>query len=131
LSRLEKNLASVTIGLQNEIELFQEFAMMVEMGFFVLTGERYQMVIPKKVSLEAVKSAALRLAKTDVDEEWFVRPECLITTVPLSRAKEWQERLRRMDENHRLVDRLLLLDDGTESVLAPNALPAANGGSHA
>ena len=65
LSRFEKNLASVTVGLNSEdIEEFNEFAMMVEMGFFILTGERYQMVIPTKLNMGKVKSAVLKFART-------------------------------------------------------------------
>jgi hypothetical protein len=44
--------------------------MMVEMGFFVLTGERYQMVIPPRLNMDRVKMAALKLAETE-DEEYF------------------------------------------------------------
>jgi hypothetical protein len=44
LSRLETNLASFLVELDEEEG--EEFVMMVEMGFFALTGQRYQMVIP-------------------------------------------------------------------------------------
>src|SRR6476659_1665511 len=50
LSRLEQNLASLVVDLDGEGEP-EEFAMMVGMGFFVLTGERYQMVIPTRLTL--------------------------------------------------------------------------------
>ena len=42
----------------------KEFAIMAEMGFFVLTGQRYQMVIPRRLTMGKVKKAALRLAET-------------------------------------------------------------------
>ena len=43
-SRLETNFASIIVSLNEEDEtLVEEFAMMAAMGFFVLTGERYQM----------------------------------------------------------------------------------------
>ena len=40
-----------------------EFIMMVEMGFFVRTGQRYQMVIPAGVTMGKVKRSALKFAK--------------------------------------------------------------------
>ena len=108
LSRLEQNLASLVVDLNGEEEP-EEFAMMIGMGFFVLTGQRYQMVVPTRLTLVKVMKAALRLAKTE-DEEYFLHPENIITTMPYSEAKAWQNRLRGMDEVHRQADRLLLLD---------------------
>ena len=110
LSRLEENLASIAIGMNDADGMeFDEFAMMVEMGFFVLTGERYQMVIPTKLDIETVKRAVLAYARTE-DEEGMLRPEYLVTTMPYTRAKEWQARLRHMDEDRRRADRALLLE---------------------
>jgi hypothetical protein len=108
LSRLERNLASFVVELNGEEEP-EEFAMMIGMGFFVLTGQRYQMVIPTRLTLRKVMKAALRLAKTE-DEEYFLHPESIITTMPCAQAKAWQSRLRQMDEVHRVADRLLLLE---------------------
>ena len=104
LSRLEQNLVSLVIDLNGEEEP-EEFAMMIGMGFFVLTGQRYQMVVPMPLTLVKVMKAALRLAKTE-DEEYFLHPEDIVTTMPYAEAKAWQGRLRGMDEAHRL----LLLD---------------------
>ena len=42
------------------------------------------------------------------DEECYLHPDYLVTMMPYTRAKEWQARLRHMDENHRCVDRALL-----------------------
>jgi hypothetical protein len=78
------------------------------MGFFVLTGQRYQMVIPTRLTLRKVMKA-MRLAKTE-DEESYLHPEYIITTMPYAEAKAWQSRLRGMDETHRVADRLLLLE---------------------
>ena len=116
LSRLEQNLASLVVSLNGEEET-EEFAMMIGMGFFVLTGQRYQMVIPPRLNLGQVMKAALRLAKTE-DEEYFLHPEDIITTMPYTEAKEWQSRLRGMDEARRLADRSLLLDTYPDSLLA-------------
>jgi hypothetical protein len=112
LSRLEQNLASIVVSLNNETEI-AEFAMMVGMGFFVLTGQRYQMVIPTRLTLRKVMKAALRLAKTEAEDQDgldFLHPESIIATMPCAEAKAWQSRLRQMDEVHRVADRLLLLD---------------------
>ena len=62
LSRLEQNLASLVVDLNGEVEP-EEFAMMVGMGFFVLTGRRYQMVIPTRLTLGKVMNAALEIGK--------------------------------------------------------------------
>jgi hypothetical protein len=108
LSRLEQNLASLVVDLDGEGEP-EEFAMMVGMGFFVLTGERYQMVIPTRLTLRRVMDAALALAKTE-DPEYILHPEHFIVTMPYTEANAWQTRLRQMDEVHRQADRLVLLD---------------------
>jgi hypothetical protein len=46
---------------------------MVEMGFFTLTGDRYQMTLPTKLDMDRVKQAHLKLAGTE-DENW-IHPE--------------------------------------------------------
>jgi hypothetical protein len=99
LSRLEKDLATLVVGLNCEA-IPEEFAMMIGMGFFVLTGDRYQMVIPTQLTLGKVMKAALRLAKTE-DDEYNLHPEYIITMMPYAEAKAWQSRLRGMDETHR------------------------------
>ena len=108
LSRLKKNFVSFVVNLDGEEES-EEFAMLVGMGFFVLTGQRYQMVIPKRLTLGTVMKAALALAKTR-DKEHILHPEHIVTTMPYAEAKAWQTRLRKMDEVHRQADRLVLLD---------------------
>jgi hypothetical protein len=86
------------------------FAMMVEMGFFVLTGDRYQMVIPERLTINKVKSALIRVARTE-DAEFVLHIEHLIKTMPYVEAKAWQRRLGALHEDHRVADRLVLLDD--------------------
>jgi hypothetical protein len=85
------------------------FAMMAEMGFFALTGQRYRMVIPKRLNMTKVKRALLRYAQTE-DSEYILHPEDLVTTMPFVEAKAWQKRLRAMRKNHGNVDRLMLAD---------------------
>jgi hypothetical protein len=109
LFQVQKNLVSFTIPLNSEEwGEVEQFTMMAEMGFFVVTGQRYQMAIPKGLSMEKVKMAALKFAQTE-DEECVLHPEYLIATMPHAEAKAWQERLRVMDEAHRCADRFLLL----------------------
>jgi len=82
--------------------------MMVEMGFFILTGERYQMVIPTKLNIGKVKRAVLKFARTE-DEDGLLRPENLVATMPYAKAKAWQRRLRTMGESRRLAGRYAAL----------------------
>ena len=109
LSRIEKNLASFIVRLNSEeVTLVEEFAMMVGMGFFILTGQRYQMVIPTRLNMAKVKRSVLKFAQTE-DQDSYLHPEYLVATMPHAEGKAWQERLRVMDEAHRCADRLLLL----------------------
>jgi hypothetical protein len=107
--QLQENLVSFMIRI-NGAEEIEEFAMMVGMGFFVLTGQRYQMVIPARLNMAKVKSAVLKFVQTE-DEEYCLHPEYLVATMPYAEAKAWQKRLRDMDEAHRCADMLLLLGD--------------------
>jgi hypothetical protein len=110
LSQLKKNLASFTVRLRGEYTLLvEDFVMMIEMGFFVLTDQRYQMTIPTGLSMEKVKMAALKLAKAENKD--FLHPECLVATMPYAKAKAWQGRLHNMDSAHRCADMLLLLEN--------------------
>ena len=84
-----------------------DFCLMVQMGFFILTGDRYQMVLPQNLDMERVKQAHLKLAATD-DEDW-IHPERLIVAMPNARATQFQCLLREMNQDQRLADRRLLL----------------------
>ena len=106
LSWLEKNLAYLVVELY-EAE-GEDFVMMVEMGFFVRTGERYQMVIPTRLNMKKVKAAMLKLAQTE-DEQYYLHPEYLVATMSYAQTKEWQARLHQMSQDHRCADRDLLL----------------------
>jgi hypothetical protein len=112
LSRLETNLMSFMVSMvtlnDGDEALVEEFVMMLEMGFFALTGERYQMIIPTQLNIERVKMAALKLALTE-DEEYYLHPEHLVASMSYIQARNWQSRLRSMDEDHRCADRDLLL----------------------
>src|ERR1700757_760495 len=52
------------------------FAVMAALGFFRLTGSRYQMTIPEDFSGDSIEDALLRLAATE-DEENLLHPEHL------------------------------------------------------
>lgn len=120
LAKWRATFASVTITLgRDNIEL-GEFAMMVEMGFFVLTGERYQMVVPANLRMEDVKRAARKLVETDRDESWRTHPEDLVRTMTWAHAKAWQRRLRALGEDDRCAAREQLLA-GADRVPAADA----------
>jgi hypothetical protein len=77
------------------------FSLMAEMGFFALTGDRYQMILPQNLSMEQVKQAHLELAGT---EHW---PDPV--AIPHGRAIQLQRLLGEMNQDQRLADRRLLL----------------------
>jgi hypothetical protein len=62
------------------------FTVMAELGFFRLTGNRYQMTIPREVTGSRIESVLLRLADTE-DEESFLHPEHLVTCLNLVQVK--------------------------------------------
>ncbi len=108
ITYLRRSLASLRVYLGDwEAE---EFIIMLELGFFVRTGERYQMVIPAGLTLEKVKKAALKLARTE-DDESILHPEYLVATMPYTEAAAAQRDLRYMDEDRRCTERHLLLGD--------------------
>ena len=84
-----------------------DFVLMVEMGFFTLTGDRYQTTLPRNLDMDSVKQAHLKLAGTE-DEDW-IHPERLCVDVPYSHAATYQRLLRTMNQDQRLADRQALL----------------------
>src|SRR5262245_29881430 len=56
------------IVVESETENFQDFVLMVEKGFFVLTGDRYQITLLLRLDIRKVKASHLKLAAT-VDED--------------------------------------------------------------
>ncbi len=91
LARLFK--AHGTVLLRLDSEGGDEFTMMVGMGFFVPTGDRYQMVIPPELTIEKVRSAARAYAETE-DDRYALHPERLVKTMSSGRAEQWQRWLR-------------------------------------
>jgi hypothetical protein len=96
-----------TFVLDRRSEDLVEFVLMVEMGFFKLTGDRYKMTLPRKLDVDRVKHAHLKLAATE-DEDW-VHPERLVVDMPHSKAKKYQSLLLEMNQGQRLADRRALL----------------------
>jgi len=85
---LELREQRVTFLLRLDSEDADMFAMMTEMGFFAMTSQRYQMVIPKRLNMTKVKRALLRYAQTE-DSEYILHPEHLVTAMPFLEAKAW------------------------------------------
>jgi hypothetical protein len=56
------------------------FAVMADLGFFRLNGNRYQMTIPNEITGSKVEAALLRLAATE-DHEYFLYPEHLLQSL--------------------------------------------------
>jgi hypothetical protein len=80
----------------------QDFVMMVGMGFFVRKHQSYHMAIPSCLTAEKVRTAVLEYAKTQ-DDEYFLHPEYLVTTISFAEATARQDRWRTVDEFHRNV----------------------------
>ena len=74
-----------------------DFTMMAEMGFFAHRNPSYQMTLPRLLTLEKVKAAIFKYAKTE-DDEFMLHPEYLVTAIPLSEATTLQHRLRAIND---------------------------------
>jgi hypothetical protein len=98
-----------TLSVRVDTDLGDSVALLAQMGFFALTGERHQMVLPACLNAEIVRGAALALAGTE-DDEYEIHPEHLLRVMPRSAAQAWQSRLQEMFEGQRLADRNLLLE---------------------
>ena len=106
LSQFEKELCSIVIATgADEVD---EFAMLIDLGFFVRTEQRYQMVIPSQLNIAKVKRAALRLA--NIGEKRYVNPSCFLATMPQLLANKWQHCFRKMGESRRCARRQALLE---------------------
>jgi hypothetical protein len=97
-----------TLIVRVDSDLGDSVALLARMGFFALTGARYQMILPTRLDAKIVKDAALALAATE-DDEFAIHPEHLLKIMPLSSAQRWHDRLQQMYEGQRLADRNALL----------------------
>jgi hypothetical protein len=84
------------------------FVIMTAAGFFELTGDRYQMTVPKKLEMKKIKRALLQLAATE-DKDYELHPERFVRTIAYSELTEWRKRLDRLSWQQRLTDRAILL----------------------
>ncbi len=103
-----RNLTCFSLALWDEWG--EMFSIMAVLGFFRLTGHRYQMTIPKDISGTKIEAALLRLAGTE-DEEYFLHPEHLVTHLDKPDAQKWQLRLERLPWMQRVADRAFLLGE--------------------
>jgi hypothetical protein len=74
----------------------EDFTMMAEMGFFAQRNQVYQMTLPSLLTLEKVKAAILKFARTK-DDEFVLHPEHLVTAMPLSEAITLLNRLQALN----------------------------------
>jgi hypothetical protein len=83
LMRFKEHRSTFTILFNTDRDLDDgaDFVMMLGMGFFELTGQRYQMIIPSPLTLETVKAAMIKFANTE-DDCCTLHPEDLAVTMP-------------------------------------------------
>jgi hypothetical protein len=105
---LMRNLTSFTLSIGDEWS--ELFAIMAGVGFFRLTGERYQMTIPEEISGSTIEAVLLELAATE-DSEYYLHPERLVYCVSKDHAQSWCSRLERLSWMQRVADRNILLDE--------------------
>ena len=126
LSKLQKDNSSFMVRLNTaqfeELHEVEELVVMIEMGFFVRTGQHYKMAIPVDLNIKTVKMAALKFALT-ADEE-SLHPESLVATIPYVEAKAWQCRQRELCKLHNRADWLMLLNNNPKSIDIPNHFAA-------
>lgn len=103
---LMKNLSCFSLDARDEWG--ELFALMAKIGFYRLTGSRYQMTIPQKFSGAEIEHALLELAATE-DQEYYLHPEYLVKCLSKREAEIWEARLARQPWMHRVADRNLLL----------------------
>jgi hypothetical protein len=104
---LMKNLAAFSLEIWGEWG--EVFTVMADLGFFRLTGDRYQMTIPQAISGSRIEAALLRLAATE-DQEYLLHPERLVSCLSKLHAENWQLRLEGLPWMQRVADRTLLLE---------------------
>jgi hypothetical protein len=104
--------------LMEDLHEVEELVVMIEMGFFVRTGQHYKMAIPVDLNIKTVKMAALKFVHTA--DEVSLHPESLVATIPYAEAKAWQSRQRELYKLHNRADWLMLLNNNPKSIDIPN-----------
>ncbi|MCK1629750.1 hypothetical protein [Bradyrhizobium sp. 162] len=108
LELLMKDLTAFSLSLEDDwIDLF---AVMADLGFFCLTGERYQMTLPSGTSGCAIEASLLKLAATE--HHFCLHPEQMIHCITKIDAHTWHSRLESLSWMQRVADRDLLLGEG-------------------
>ena len=118
---LQKNLSSFMVPLKCKLEDLhevEELVVMIEMGFFVRTGQHYKMAIPVNLNIKTVKMAALKFVHTA--DEVSLHPESLVATIPYAEAKAWQSRQRELYKLHNRAEWLMLFNNYPKSIDIPN-----------
>jgi hypothetical protein len=87
LSQLETDLVCFVIPLVDWEA--RGFTVMAEMGFFVLTGQRYQMVIPSRLTVGKVKKAGLKLAQTEDESRISCRHHAICRSQSMASSPQW------------------------------------------
>ena len=108
VSHLGPEFPALVIDLYEECFYVDMLCIMTELGFYELTGDRYQMTLPARLNAAAVRNAVLKLANT-MDEDEVVHPERLVVSMSRPEAKDWHRRLSKLSETARLTDRRILL----------------------
>jgi hypothetical protein len=101
------DITTFTLDLENS-EWAEMFVIMMAAGFFQLTGNRYQMTVPKKLKISEIREALLQLAATE-DKDHYLHPEEFVHVMSYSDAMEWRMRLSRINWQQRVTDRAILL----------------------
>jgi hypothetical protein len=83
-------------------------SIMATIGFFMQTGDRYQMTIPMNLKVEKIKDQLIKLAATE-DAEYIIHPEQLVVCMRQAEAIEWKRNLDGINWQQRLADREALL----------------------
>jgi hypothetical protein len=129
LRKLFDGVVAAVIEVTDESAVANEgFRVLAALGFLVLTGNRYQMAIPKHLDLETLKRALIKLAAEDDDdvdnpltagmprdETGMIPLKDLLVTMPRADAERWHDRLVDMHmadvyDRQRLADRNILLE---------------------
>jgi hypothetical protein len=101
VSELQKDhisfMVSLNFELMEDLHEVEQLVMMIEMGFFVRTGQHYQMAIPVNLNIKTVKMAALKFVQILAGEP--LHTEGLVATMPYAEAKAWQSRQRKLDDD--------------------------------
>jgi|tagenome__1003787_1003787.scaffolds.fasta_scaffold20745076_2 hypothetical protein len=92
---LERQHLVAVMNLHEDSFVGREFGLMERLGFFVYGRESYRMILPKAITLAAVRRAALEVVSTTELEDGIetINPENLLQTLPKGDAEAMRARL--------------------------------------